>query len=106
MISSSSLPQFLRSVGFFALGSSVPVCFFFHFFPIFSLDSSSFWCGCSVIRCIFDLSGFGIQQLVRFFGISHCLCVRFSWVRARAACDWSFVCVGEWVIGSIRFGLG
>jgi len=48
MISPPSLRQFLLSLGFFALGSSVR--FFFSFFPLFSLDSSSFWCGCSVIE--------------------------------------------------------
>lgn len=43
--------------------------FFFSFFPLFSLDSSSFWCGCSVIDCIFDFSGLDIQQLIGFFGL-------------------------------------
>ena len=43
--------------------------FFFSFFPLLSLDSSSFWCGCSVIDCIFDFSGLGIQQLIGFFGL-------------------------------------
>jgi len=68
MISPPSLRQFLLSLGFFALGSSVRF-FFFSFFPLFSLDSSSFWCGCSVIDCIFDFSGLDIQQLIGFFGL-------------------------------------
>ena len=59
----SAFSRFL-CIGFF--GSCF---FFFHFFPFFSLDSSSFWCGCSVIDCIFDFSGLGIQQLIGFFGL-------------------------------------
>ena len=34
---------------------------FFSFFPIFSLDSCYIWSGCSVIHCVFDFSGVGIQ---------------------------------------------
>jgi hypothetical protein len=58
----SAFSRFL-CIGFFGL------FFFFSFFPLFSLDSSSFWCGCSVIDCIFDFSGLGIQQLIGFFGL-------------------------------------
>ncbi|KAL9347688.1 hypothetical protein Peur_059054 [Populus x canadensis] len=71
----SAFSQFL-CIGFF--GS-----FFFSFFPLFSLDSSSFWCGCSVIDCIFDFSGLGIQQLIGFFGLLIVLACCFSQIAAK-----------------------
>jgi len=104
MISPPSLRQFLLSLGFFALGSSVRF-FFFIFSPLLTrFIFFLVWVFSNWLYFWFLWSGYSAIDWV--FWIAHCLCVRFSWVRARDACVWSFVCVGGWVIGSIRFGLG